>query len=180
MSLLRSYASPEVYGKAISPADGGLYRIWRQVELTCVQGRNIGAVRILDEGPHNSVGPPEDEVKDDDAVDLDLFCEVYFNNVLSGRTVVKKSLGAPDWHETFTFADLPSFEKLAVVLWHEKKFMKPSLIGTVYVTLTNFRRGECIEGWFPVLHGASTSSSIQVGQIRLKIKVDESVSNLCL
>ncbi|THH16896.1 hypothetical protein EW146_g3826 [Bondarzewia mesenterica] len=175
MCLLRSYANPEVYGKGLSPPDGGLYRIWRQVELTCIQGRNIGTPRSLGEGSSLSPGTPDEEGRGDDAVDLDLFCEVHFNHILSGRTVVKKSLGAPDWHESFTFTDLPPFEKLAIVLWREKKLMKPSMVGTVYVTLTNFRRGEHVEGWFPVLYGGSTASSVQVGQIRLKLKVDEEI-----
>jgi len=95
--------------------------------------------------------------------------------VLSGRTVVKKSTGSPDWHETFLFADLPPFEKLAIVVWREKKLQKPLVIGTVYITLTNFRRGELVEGWFPVLFGGATTPCTQVGQLRLKLKVDEEI-----
>ena len=42
LALLRSYATPEVYGRWLSPEDGGLYRMWRQVDLTCLQpGRNL-------------------------------------------------------------------------------------------------------------------------------------------
>ncbi|KIM25130.1 hypothetical protein M408DRAFT_17412 [Serendipita vermifera MAFF 305830] len=39
--LLRSYTSPEVYGRLIHPEQGGLYRMWRQVELVVVQSRNV-------------------------------------------------------------------------------------------------------------------------------------------
>jgi C2 domain-containing protein len=177
MALLRSYAIPEVYGRSRTHS-GGTYRIWRQVELTCIQGRNIGVPRSLD--PSSNAGTTNDqEVRSDvEAVDLDLFCEVYLNSVLSGRTVVKKSTGSPDWHENFLFTDLPPFEKLAVVVWREKKLQKPFVIGTVYITLTNFRRGEQVEGWFPVLFGGATTASTQVGQLRLKIRLDESVVSL--
>jgi C2 domain len=173
MALLRSYASPEVYGKSRTH-EGGTYRIWRQVELSCVQGRNIGVSRIPE--PTSSPGAAGDmEGRGDvEGVDLDLFCEVYFNNVLSGRTVVKKSMGSPDWHESFVFTDLPPLQKLAIVVWREKKQQKPSVIGTVYITLSNFRRAELVEGWFPVLFGSATIASTQVGQLRLKLKVDES------
>ncbi|KAI0068193.1 Rho GTPase activation protein [Artomyces pyxidatus] len=174
LALLRSYAAPEVYGKA-SSAEGGTYRIWRQVEVSCQSGRNIGMPRMVGDTPLHISGSGDHDRGDNEAVDLDLFCEIYFNNILSGRTVVKKSLGSPDWHENFLFTDLPPFEKLAIVLWREKKLLKPSVVGTVYIALTNFRRGEYVEGWFPVLYGGSTAASVQVGQIRLKLKVDEEV-----
>jgi len=159
MALLRSYATPELYGRSRTHS-GGTYRIWRQV---------------LD--PISNAGTTNDpEARGDvEAMDLDIFCEVYFNSVLSGRTVVKKSSGSPDWHETFLFTDLPPFEKLAVVVWREKKLQKPFVIGTVYITLTNFRRGEHVDGWFPVLFGGVTTACTQVGQLRLKLRLDESV-----
>jgi hypothetical protein len=173
MALLRSYASPELYGKSRAKG-GGTYRIWRQVELTCIQGRNIGAPRPAESNSNGMAGDLEGR-GDAEAGDLDLFCEVYFNSVLSGRTVVKKSTGSPDWHESFLFTDLPPFEKLAIVVWREKKLQKPFVIGTVHITLTNFRRGEPVEGWFPVLFGGSTVACAEVGQLRLKLKVDEEI-----
>lgn len=174
MALLRSYATPEIYGRSRAHS-GGTYRIWRQVELTCIQGRNIGVPRSLDSIPNAGTTNDPEGRGDLEAVDLDLFCEVYFNSVLSGRTVVKKNTGSPDWHETFLFTDLPPFEKLAVVVWREKKLQKPFVIGTVYITLTNFRRGEHVEGWFPVLFGGVTTACTQVGQLRLKLRLNESV-----
>ncbi|KAI0257140.1 Rho GTPase activation protein [Lactifluus subvellereus] len=174
VALLRSYAAPEVHGKSRTDG-GGTYRIWRQVDLTCIQGRNIGVSRSLDptSGP-GAAGDVEGE-----GVDLDLFCEVYLNSVLSGRTVVKKSMGSPDWHESFQFTDLPPLQKLAIVVWREKRMQKPFVIGTVYITLTNFRRGEPVEGWFPVLLGGATTPCTQVGQLRLKVKVDEEIVLSC-
>jgi hypothetical protein len=173
MALLRSYAVPEVYGKSHTHW-GGTYRIWRQVELTCIQGRNIGVPRSIDPSSSGTAASDPEGRGDVESVDLDLFCEVYFNNVLSGRTVVKKSMGSPDWHEIFLFTDLPPFEKMAIVVWREKRQQKPVTIGTVYITLTNFRRGEDVEGWFPVLFGGATTACTEVGQLRLKLRVDES------
>lgn len=156
-----------------------MYRIWRQVELKCIQGRNIGSARSLDESsPHSPPpgGDTEPRTSDSDATDLDLYCEIYVNRTLSGRTVVKKSLGAPEWHENFLFRDLPYLEDLTIKLRREKRLLKPSTVGTIYVLLSNFRRGEMVEGWFPVLYGGSGTASMQVGQIRLKLRVDELVS----
>ena len=172
-ALLRSYAIPEVYGKTHTH-HGGTYRIWRQVELTCIQGRNIGVPRSIDPSSIATTSSDPEGRGDMEPVDLDLFCEVYFNNVLSGRTVVKKCMGSPDWHEIFLFTDLPPFEKLAIVVWREKRQQKPVAIGTMHITLTNFRRGEHVEGWFPVLFGGATTACTQVGQLRLKLRVDES------
>ncbi|KAI9512585.1 Rho GTPase activation protein, partial [Russula earlei] len=173
-TLLRSYATPEVYGRSRAHL-GGTYRMWRQVELTCIQGRNIGVPRTHDSTFSSGTMGDQEGRGDVDAVDLDLFCEVYFNSVLSGRTVVKKSMGSPDWHETFLLSDLPPFEKLAIVVWREKRLQKPFVIGTVYITLANFRRGEHVEGWFPVLISGTTATYTQVGQLRLKLRVDEEV-----
>src|SRR5882757_1183883 len=70
MALLRSYATPEAYGKSRMHS-GGTYRIWRQVELTCVQGRNIGIPLDPSFNP-GTTSDPEGRA-DVEAVDLDLF-----------------------------------------------------------------------------------------------------------
>ena len=163
---------PEIYGKGYIPADGGLYRMWRQVELTIMQGRNLGNQKPLaDTNTHTGgTGDPEADV-----VDLDVSCEIHLNEQLCGRTTVKRGIGSPDWHEHFTFADLPPFETLEVIVWREKKLLKPVVMGSVRIALSNFRRGETVEGWFPVLHSGPIASSVQVGDIRMKIRVDECV-----
>ena len=169
LALLRSYAMPEVYGRWLSPEDGGLYRMWRQVDLTCLQGRNLGVTRPLsDEAP-----TAEQEARAEaDAIDMDVYCEILVNGILCGRTTVKKGIGSPDWHERFVLSDLPPFENLEIVVWREKKLTRPSVIGSVVIVLVNFRRGDSVEGWFPVLHGGHASST-QAGEMRLKIRVDE-------
>ncbi|KAI0756978.1 Rho GTPase activation protein [Daedaleopsis nitida] len=169
--LLRSYAMPEVYGRWLSPEEGGLYRMWRQVDLTCLQGRNLGVTRPLSDDPLTV----EQEAKAEaDAIDMDVYCEIYVNGILCGRTTVKKGIGSPDWHERFVLPDLPPFENLEIVVWREKRLSRPSIIGSVLIVLVNFRRGDSVEGSFPVLHGGQASST-QAGEMRLKIKVDEEI-----
>ncbi|KAJ7786308.1 GTPase activating protein [Mycena metata] len=174
LALLRSYAVPEIYGRLFFPQDGGSYRMWRQVELTVIQARNLGNTRPFEMSNGAAVisGTPD---PDPDPVDLDVSCEIHLNNMLCGRTTLKKGIGSPDWHENFTFTDLPPFDTLDIFVWKEKKLFKPTLMGSVRVTLGNFRRGESIEGWFPVLHQGPTASDLQVGDIRLKIRVDEEI-----
>ncbi|KAH9937707.1 Rho GTPase activation protein [Fomitopsis serialis] len=164
LALLRSYAVPETYGRWLSPSDGGLYRMWRQVELTCLQGRNLGTARPL---PDTARGEP-------DALDMDVYCEVFVDGCLCGRTTVKRGLGAPDWLERFVLADLPQFENLEVVVLREKRMSKPVVLGVVSVALMNFRRGEHIDGWFPVLSPVPGTCA-QTGELRLKIRVDEEI-----
>ncbi|KAI8995639.1 Rho GTPase activation protein [Trametes punicea] len=173
LALLRSYAMPEVYGRWLSPDDGGLYRMWRQVDLTCIQGRNLGVTRPLSDDSE-ALTADQDVKHDADAIDMDVYCEVFVNGVLCGRTTVKKGIGSPDWHERFVLSDLPPFENLEIVVWREKRLTKPVIVGTVVIVLVNFRRGEAVEGWFPVLH-AGQASSTQVGEMRLKIRVDEEI-----
>ncbi|KAI0669886.1 Rho GTPase activation protein [Trametes maxima] len=171
LALLRSYAMPEVYGRWLSPEDGGLYRMWRQVDLTCIQGRNLGVTRPFSDEPSLA---DQDPKVDTDAIDMDVYCEIFANGVLSGRTTVKKGIGSPDWHERFVLSDLPPFENLEIVVWREKRLSKPAILGSVVIVLVNFRRGETVEGWFPVLHGGQASST-QVGEMRLKVRVDEEI-----
>ncbi|KAJ6509536.1 GTPase activating protein [Mycena vitilis] len=175
LALLRSYAIPEIYGRLFFPQDGGSYRMWRQVELTVIQARNLGNTRPFEISNGAAVIGGTDTNPEADPVDLDVSCEIHLNNMLCGRTTLKKGIGSPDWHENFTFTDLPPFDTLDILVWKEKKLFKPTLMGCVRVTLGNFRRGESIEGWFPVLHQGPTASDLQVGDIRLKIRVDEEI-----
>ncbi|KAF8078622.1 GTPase activating protein [Lyophyllum atratum] len=167
-ALLRSYAIPEIYGRWFFPSDGGSYRMWRQVELTVLQGRGLGTIKLFENGING-------DAADFDAVDLGVSCAIHLNDILCGRTTVKKGIGSPDWHENFSFSDLPPFESLVLWVWREKKLLKATKFGSVKIPLSNFRRGETVEGWFPVLHSGSVASDIQVGELRLKLRVDEEI-----
>ncbi|KIJ68451.1 hypothetical protein HYDPIDRAFT_46759, partial [Hydnomerulius pinastri MD-312] len=173
--LLRSYAKPEIYGQSFIPPDGGLYRMWRQVELTIMQGRNLGNQKPFVDASASTATLGEDARSDSDPVDLDVFCEIHLNDSICGRTTVKKGIGSPDWHEGFVFSDLPPFEALEVLVWKEKRLMKPILLGSIRIALTNFRRSEDVEGWFPVTQSSGVLTGVQVGDIRMKVKVDEEI-----
>ncbi|KAL4243521.1 Ras GTPase-activating protein [Abortiporus biennis] len=171
LALLRTYALPEVYGRWINHDDGGFYRMWRQVKVDCLQGRNIGSTRSSAEEPFYN---DADYKQDGEATDMDVYCELYVNGILSGRTTVKKGVGNADWHESFLFPDLPPFENLEIVILREKKVSKPVVIGSILIYLMNFKRGEYVEGWFPVLSGQS-HIGLQAGEMRLRLRVDEEI-----
>ncbi|KAF9481431.1 GTPase activating protein [Pholiota conissans] len=167
-ALLKSYAIPEIYGRWFFPMDGGSYRMWRQVELTVIQGRNLGLTRY-------TYGTSSGDNPDNEGPDVDLSCEIHLNDILCSRTTAKKGLGSPDWHESFIYPGLPPFENLDIVVWREKKLYKPVVVGTTRVPLTNFRRGDTVEGWFPVVQAGAIGNEVQYGDLRLKIRVDEEI-----
>ncbi|KAG1899236.1 Rho GTPase activation protein [Suillus fuscotomentosus] len=174
--LLRSYSKPEIYGQTFASRDGGLYRMWRQVELSILQGRNLGNHFKAQLDTNASSGIlSEGDPREADPIDLDAFCEIHLNDNICARTTVKKGIGSPDWLENFSFPDLPPFETLEVTVWREKRLLKPVLLGSVRIALTNFRRSEAVEGWFPVIQAGGASNSIQVGEIRMKLTVDEEI-----
>ncbi|KAI0033182.1 Rho GTPase activation protein, partial [Vararia minispora EC-137] len=181
LALLRSYASAEIYGQTAASEDG-LYRLWRQVDITCAQGRNIivDNPRGLQEALVDSSKPGRTREGTDDTdastsvSEVELYCDLFINNTLCGRTAVKRSLGAPEWHEQFVFPDMPQLEQLTVLVYQEKRpLAKPIMVGSVHISLANFRRGEIVEGWFPVLKKGASIAALQVGQVRLKIKIEE-------
>ncbi len=141
--------------------------MWRQVDLTVIQGRHLG-LSNLDIGG-------KDDLKGGDNTDVDVSCEIHLNRILCSRTTVQRSLASPDWHENFSFPGLPPFENLEIVVWKERKMSKPVSIGSTRISLSNFRRGEPVEGWFPVIQPRQLGSESRVGDLRLKIRVDEYV-----
>lgn len=145
--------------------------MWRQIQLEINQARNLG----LSKSPTDLASSPMSSDFDgaNDGVDMEGSCEIYINDALCGRTTVKKSLGSPEWHEQFTFSDLPPFGDLLIHVYREKKVFKPQLLGTVQINLGNFRRGELVEGWFPVISMSQSVGGMQVGELRLRMKVDE-------
>ncbi|EIW86712.1 hypothetical protein CONPUDRAFT_86670 [Coniophora puteana RWD-64-598 SS2] len=177
MVSVELFATRKLCGQYLLPSDGGLYRMWRQVELTVVQGRNLGTAK--------GVGIPEasssvttivdpDSRGEGDANDYDVLCEICLNGTVYGRTTLKKGAGSPEWHEDFTFSDLPPFGTLEIAVLREKRLsLKSVLLGTIQVVLGNFRRHHLVEGWYPVLQSSNMPTRIQVGELRLKLRVDE-------
>ena len=172
--------------------------MWRQVEVHCISARDLGQAKRLPDSRGSELKPPPPVGSDpsissngsdyngspppgtpDGSTDCDVWCEIWVNGLLSARTTVKRSTSNPEWHETFLIGDLPPFDNLKITLYKEKKGGSKSVpIGSVVVPLASFRRGEYMEGWNPIA-GASTNSSTgsgfysQVGELRLKLKVDE-------
>ena len=198
LTLLRSYAVPEVYGAAIIPSEGGLYRMWRQVEVHCISARDLGQTKRPEDSvpsetrplPHiaselslSSSGSDSNgswaSGMSDGSGDYEVWCEVWVNSMLCARTTVKRGTANPEWQENFTIGDLPPFENLQITLHKEKRGSARRIpIGSVVVSLATFHRGEYMEGWNPIM-GTSTNASTasgfysQVGELRLKLKVDE-------
>jgi hypothetical protein len=177
LALFRSYAVPEVYGRWFYHTDGGSYRMWRQVEVTVIQCRNLGQGRSAnDRRPSlgHVGGGSGDSASDQETSDLEVFCETKLNDILCSRTTVKKrSQGSIDWHENFTFFDLPPFDLLEITLWKEKKNLKTEVLGHVRIPLQNFRRGEPIDAWYPVVQVGPVAGDTHIADLRLKVVVEE-------
>ncbi|TFL06548.1 Rho GTPase activation protein [Pterulicium gracile] len=176
LALFRSYAVPEVYGRWFYHTDGGSYRMWRQVDLTVSQARNIGSAKTLYDRRPSLPNITGDGISDQESADTDVFCEIKLNNILCGRTTVKRrSQGMIDWHESFTFPDLPPFDELDIPLWKEKKNAKTEILGHVSIPLQHFRRGEIIDAWYPVVSRGPVAGDVHIGDLRLKITVEEEI-----
>ena len=198
LTLLRSYTVPEVYGGMINPSEGGLYRMWRQVEVHCISARDLSKKKHRADSRTSEVNPPPPVASElsvsssgsdstgsrgsgtsDGNTDYDVWCEIWVNGALCARTTVKRSTANPEWHESFIIGDLPPFDNLQITLYKEKRGGSRNVpIGSVVIPLGSFRRGEYMEGWNPIAGmntNASTGSGLnnQVGELRLKLKVDE-------
>lgn len=174
-ALLRSYAIAEIYGKRLAQKpDGGLYRMWRQVFLEVCQVRNLGSLKSSSDTGQSS-GVTSDTESPNDSGDMEVTCEIFINESLCGRSTTKKGIGSIEWHEQFTFSDLPPFGELVVHVYREKRTPKPHLLGTITIVLPNFRRGQTVEGWYPIIYSGSSVNGTQIGEMRLKLKVDEYV-----
>lgn len=198
LTLLRSYAVPEIYGTTIIPSEGGLYRMWRQVEVHCISARDLGQTKHLAGLKSSETKPPLPIASElsissngsdsngswasgmsDSSGDYDVWCEIWVNSILCARTTVKRSTANPEWRESFLIGDLPPFDNLQITLYKERRGSAKSVpIGSAVIPLGTFQRGEYMEGWNSIV-GTNTNVSTgsgfysQVGELRLKLKVDE-------
>ena len=162
--------------------------MWRQVHIEVSQGRNLGARQLPPSAAsvELSSSPPATHSdfdsrdgpgggKSEDGADMEVSCEIHISDALCGRTTVKKSSGSPEWHEHFVFSDLPPFGELALHVYREKRVLttKPALVGSISIPLNNFRRGESVDGWYPIINTNQSVSGTQMGELRLRLKVDE-------
>lgn len=169
--LLKSYAIPEIYGPETYASDGGAFRVWRQVEVTIIQGRNLGDTRPDD----SAIGfdSPEPEM-----TGFYVFCEVMVNEIVYGRTTTKNFV-APLWHETITLNDLPPFQEsdyLEIRVWKEKKISKSVFLGAVRIVPRVFPF-IADQSWYPVLqdHRGRLAASTQAGELQLNLKFNQEI-----
>ncbi|KIY52724.1 Rho GTPase activation protein [Fistulina hepatica ATCC 64428] len=170
IAVLRSYANAEIFGRMLFPKEeGGSYRMYRQIELTVHQARELQTGQPTKGGAE----PDNGEI---DSVDIDVLGEIRLNGLLYARTTLQSGKkGSPEWHETFKLTDLTPFESLEIAIVREKRNSKPPPVGTTRVALCNFPRGNEIDGWFPVLLSGPVAGDVHVGDLRLKIRVDEEI-----
>lgn len=184
MLLLRSHARPETYGEDINRSEGGFYRMWRQITLTCESGRNLGNVlnspwtASTNHGDHRFDGDIEM-----DNVYAEFYCEIFVNGMLSGRTTTQVSQPPSDrhdrgpltlWAEQFLLEDLPPFGNLEVVVRQKKSAKEAAIVGSVVIPLICFPRGELLEGSYPVLTPEELAG-LHCGLLNLKLRVDEEI-----
>ncbi|PFH54476.1 hypothetical protein AMATHDRAFT_54 [Amanita thiersii Skay4041] len=168
--LLKSYAVPEIYGQRLYY--GGSYRMWRQVEVTVMQGRNLGNTK-----PHES-GTGAD-ANEQEFTDYMVSCDVALGDTICGRTTSKRGLVSPIWHETIVLSDLPPFtdsDHLEIKVWKERKSTRGINLGAVKIAL-KFLPHLVDQGWFPVLQSLQgvLPSEMQAGELQLKLRVDQEI-----
>lgn len=178
LTLLRSYAIPEVYGRTYSSSDGGFYRMCRKMDLTIHSVRNLTQKAATGSKPGGLSGSglnptPITTSVDPEVADANFFCDVWMNNMVCGRTTTKKLSPISMWNESFSLQDLPPFEVLEIAVWRDKKSSKSTYVGSTTIAPNNFRRGVVIDAVFPILLQGVGNRDTQVGEMKLMLKVDE-------
>lgn len=122
------------------------------------------------------------------AAPVECFCVVSLNGDVAARTKVRKGSSGPVWVEKFCLGDLPPLETLSIYLMQSQRHAKSSLVGTVDLPVDTMRRGEDIEGWFPIwapsqdrdgnpissqLDAERTYLKEMMGELKLVLKVRE-------
>lgn len=137
---------------------------------------------------------------------------IYVNDVLAGRSSIRgaDAKGAAFWPEKFAFKNLDTLDCLRVDVYQPSaslansssasgttttKSGKSVLIGSAEIPLINFRRGDEVQGFFPVwsrrtssslatngqslsAHAMSSIGAECVGQVKLSVKLSEEAVRL--
>jgi hypothetical protein len=152
VSLLRAFAQPEVYGASLAPADGGLYRMWRELEIDVLESR----------------GTLGDATANEPA-----FVEVVVDSVLSARTSGQRSR---IWHERFSLSELPPTRRTELRVCVARKGVSCTM-GRVELDMGSLRRGEAMESWHPIIMPGTglEQDKGQVPELRIRIRLDEEI-----
>jgi hypothetical protein len=79
------------------------------------------------------------------------YCLVLLDGAVVARTKVRASgTGSIVWVEKFCMAEVPSLSSLQVDVICSQRTGKYSLLGSVDIPIETMRRGEDVEGWFPI------------------------------
>jgi len=158
--LLRICAQPEIYGTPLTAVRGGTHRFYRQIDMT------INGVRLLSTTidpsmpqlhlPPNTTGPAVGGDRDSDLAVMKedpimhCYCIVRCGTYAVARTKVFLSTSNQLWLEKFSIGDVAPWTTLTVELMQAQRGGKSALFGVVDLPVQTMRRGEDIDGWFPI------------------------------
>lgn len=78
------------------------------------------------------------------------FCQIWMNGEVIARTKMESGTSNIAWFDKFALQDLPKLEMMYIEIlqsWRTGKYVQ---LGTVDLPIETMRRGEKIEGWFPI------------------------------
>lgn len=115
------------------------------------------------------------------------YCLIWMASVLVAQTkMCNSSFKSMTWFDKFSLKDLPSLTSLQIDIMHSGRNGKSGVLGTVNLPVETMRRGEPLEGWFPIwasrAREADTASTPAVegcysdevvGEIKIAINVTE-------
>jgi len=115
------------------------------------------------------------------------YCLIWMAGDLVAQTkMCNSSFKSMTWFDKFSLKDLPSLTSLQIDVMHSGRNGKSGVLGTVNLPVETMRRGEPIEGWFPIWASrgreseTSSSSAVEacysdevVGEIKIAINVAE-------
>jgi hypothetical protein len=116
------------------------------------------------------------------------YCLVWMSGELIAQTkMCNSSFKSMTWFDKFSLRDLPTLTSIQIEVMQSGGKGKSGVLGTVNLPIETMRRGESIEGWFPIwasrareTETASSSSPIDcvyndemVGEIKIDIKIAE-------
>ncbi|KAE8210245.1 hypothetical protein CF327_g5866 [Tilletia walkeri] len=167
--LLRICAQPEVYGSPLSISKGGTHRFYRQIDLTINGVRFLsntsadpnalmeaymspsGSGAALNSRPTTSAAGQDrdfDGAREDTI--MQCYCVVRSGPYAIAKTKVHSTTSTTLWLEKFSVGDLAPWTTLTVELMQSQRGGKSSLFGVVDLPVQTMRRGEDIDGWFPI------------------------------
>lgn len=77
-------------------------------------------------------------------------CFVHYGESVAARTGYTKGNGDDSWLEKVSLADLPSLADVYISIWRAGRNGKRTLLGTFDIAVETMRRGEVIQGCFPI------------------------------